>query len=47
MGAPSLNHGLRSTLAQVPPRQQAVLFLRLLCDQPVSAATQMLLGVPN
>jgi RNA polymerase sigma factor (sigma-70 family) len=33
---------LRTALAQIPPRQQAVLVLRFLCDQPVSAVARIL-----
>ena len=33
---------LRAALAQVPPRQQAVLVLRFLCDQPVSDVARIL-----
>lgn len=33
---------LRAALARVPPRQQAVLVLRFLCDQPVSDVARIL-----
>ncbi|MEU4238153.1 SigE family RNA polymerase sigma factor [Actinoplanes sp. NPDC026619] len=33
---------LRAALAKVPPRQQAVLVLRFLCDQPVSEVAEIL-----
>ena len=33
---------LRTALSQVPPRQQAVLVLRFLCDQPVSDVARAL-----
>ena len=33
---------LRTALSQVPPRQQAVLVLRFLCDQPVADVARAL-----
>jgi len=35
-------HVVRAALAQLPPRQQAVLVLRFLCDQPVKDVAQLL-----
>jgi RNA polymerase sigma-70 factor (sigma-E family) len=35
-------HVLRAALAQLPPRQQAVLVLRFLCDRPVKDVAQLL-----
>jgi RNA polymerase sigma-70 factor (sigma-E family) len=35
-------HVLRAALAKLPPRQQAVLVLRFLCDQPVSEVAHLM-----
>jgi RNA polymerase sigma-70 factor (sigma-E family) len=40
--APEDRTVLRAALAQVPPRQQAVLVLRFLCDQPVGDVARIL-----
>ena len=40
--APEDRTVLRAALAEVPPRQQAVLVLRYLCDQPVSDVARIL-----
>jgi len=41
-GTPEDRTVLRAALAQVPPRQQAVLVLRFLCDLPVADVAQIL-----
>lgn len=42
-GVPSEDRAvLRAALSQVPPRQQAVLVLRFLCDRPVSDVARIL-----
>jgi RNA polymerase sigma-70 factor (sigma-E family) len=41
-GAPEDRTMVRAALAQVPPRQQAVLVLRYLCDQPVAKVARIL-----
>ena len=35
-------HVLRAALAKLPPRQQAVVVLRFLCDRPVSEVAQLM-----
>jgi RNA polymerase sigma-70 factor (sigma-E family) len=41
-GAPEDRTVLRAALAQLPPRQQAVLVLRFLCDLPISDVAEIL-----
>ena len=33
---------VRAALSQVPPRQQAVLVLRFLCDKPIAEVAEIL-----
>jgi RNA polymerase sigma-70 factor (sigma-E family) len=41
-GEPEERHVLRTALAKLPPRQQAVLVLRFLCDRPVRDVAQLM-----
>lgn len=46
-GAPEDRAVLRAALAKVPPRQQAVLVLRFLCDLPVADVAEILECTPG